>query len=100
MALIVPPELAIAFFPTQARDSATVAVLETAIGMATLLAGIGLTITGRAVLKAGRWFGWQRYVPLLCGVFVSPSSSRSSAPSLIYSCGRSPRGAPASFCSA
>lgn len=70
MALIVPAELAIASFPTQARDSATVAVLETAIGVATLLAGIGLTITGRAVLKAGRRFGWQPYVPLLCGVFV------------------------------
>jgi hypothetical protein len=38
--------------------------------MATLLAGIGLTITGRAVLKAGRWFGRQRHIPLLCGVFV------------------------------
>lgn len=70
MALIVPAELAFAFVPTVDADSATAAVLETAIGMATLLAGIGFTIAGVAVLKAGVWTGWERFAPLLCGAFV------------------------------
>jgi hypothetical protein len=70
MALIVPCELGYAFFATAVEDSPGKKFLDSAIGMATMVAAIGFLLTGIAVLRAGRWQGWQRFVPLLCGAFV------------------------------
>lgn len=33
------------------------------------LIGAGMLLTGAAVLHTGRWTGWQRFMPMLCGVF-------------------------------
>ena len=32
------------------------------------LTGIGMLLTGAAVLRCGRWRGWPRYTPLACGL--------------------------------
>ena len=34
-----------------------------------LVTAVGMTLVGVAVLRAGRWGGWQRYTPLLAGVY-------------------------------
>ncbi|HEX9369492.1 MAG TPA: hypothetical protein VF897_00725 [Roseiflexaceae bacterium] len=34
-----------------------------------LLQGLGLLLAGIAVLRAGRWHGWHRLTPLLCGLY-------------------------------
>ena len=39
-------------------------------GSATLAMALGLILTGVAVLRAGRWTGWQRFTPLVCGLFI------------------------------
>jgi hypothetical protein len=70
MALLVPCELGYAFFATADEGSTAVMVLDSAIGMASMIAGLGYVLAGIAVLRAGRWQGWQRFIPLLCGLFV------------------------------
>lgn len=37
---------------------------------ATLTIALGLILAGVAVLRAGRWIGWQRLIPLACGLYV------------------------------
>jgi hypothetical protein len=37
--------------------------------LSALLQGLGLLLAGIAVLRAGRWSGWPRFVPLLCGLY-------------------------------
>lgn len=37
---------------------------------ATLLVAFGLVVAGAAVVRAGRWQGWRRYVLLACGLYV------------------------------
>jgi hypothetical protein len=37
---------------------------------ATLLMLLGLILLGIAALRAGRWTGWRRFTPLVCGLFI------------------------------
>jgi hypothetical protein len=39
------------------------------LGLAAVLQGLGLLLGGIAVLRAGRWSNWQRFTPLLCGLY-------------------------------
>ncbi len=34
-----------------------------------LVTAVGMTLTGIAVLRAKQWGGWQRFAPLLCGIY-------------------------------
>ena len=57
---------------TVAEFTATVN-MDTAVlfyGSATLALALGLVLTGVAVVRAGRWTGWQRFTPLVCGLFI------------------------------
>lgn len=40
------------------------------LGICALAQGLGLLLAGIAVLRAGRWGGWHRYTPLLCGLYT------------------------------
>lgn len=40
------------------------------LGLSALLQGLGLLLVGIAVVQAGRWQGWQRWIPLLCGLYT------------------------------
>jgi hypothetical protein len=40
------------------------------LGLTALVQGLGLLLTGIAVLRAGRWSGWHRFTPLLCGLYT------------------------------
>lgn len=44
--------------------------MDMAYGVASILIGIGLTLVGVAVMRAGEWAGWRRFVVLVCGVAV------------------------------
>ena len=70
MGLIVPAEIGFAFFAESSIESGPVVALDTLIGVATLLAAIGFTVAGVAVLRGRAWEGWQRFTPLLCGLTV------------------------------
>ena len=45
-------------------------VAEGLYGSASLAIAVGLTSSGAAVLRAGRWTGWHRFTLLACGLFV------------------------------
>lgn len=40
------------------------------LGVSALLQGLGLLLAGIAVVRAGYWRGWQRWMPLLCGLYT------------------------------
>lgn len=40
------------------------------LGLSALVQGLGLLLAGIAVLRAGSWRGWQRFTPLLCGLYT------------------------------
>ena len=40
------------------------------LGLCALAQGLGLLLAGIAVLRAGRWGGWQRFTPLSCGLYT------------------------------
>jgi hypothetical protein len=43
---------------------------ETLFAIAPGLVGLGLILTGIAVIRTGSWTGWRRYVTLALGVYV------------------------------
>jgi hypothetical protein len=57
------------FIPFELVLLARYALGEPLLGFCAPLAGLGLTLTGIAVLRARRWRGWRRFVPLLCGLY-------------------------------
>ena len=53
-----------------AMGSAQLAPLDTAYGIASTMAGVGLVAAGIAAVRSGRWQGWARYLPLALGIYV------------------------------
>lgn len=51
-------------------DASQSGPLGTAYGLATIATGIGLILTGIAVLRTRRWRGWARWTPLVLGILV------------------------------
>ena len=58
--------LAVAEVLTESAPGAS----DTLFAIAPNLVGLGLILTGVAVIRAGRWTGWRRYVTLALGVYV------------------------------
>jgi hypothetical protein len=63
-------ELGAMTFATARYPSPETGVLDTCYGVSTILIGVGLVLTGIAVVRARVWTGWARYAPLACGVAV------------------------------
>ncbi len=40
------------------------------LGFSALLQGLGLLLAGFAVAQTRHWQGWQRWIPLLCGIYT------------------------------
>jgi hypothetical protein len=70
MAAIVPGVAAFAFIASDPTDSTAATTLSTLVGVASNLAGLGFVLVGIAVLRARRWQGRHRFIPLLCGLYV------------------------------
>jgi len=45
-------------------------VSDTLFAIAPNLVGLGLILTGIAVIRTGRWTGWRRWVTLVLGIYV------------------------------
>ena len=46
------------------------ALAEQIFSVAPLLSAVGMVLAGVAVLRTGRWTGWQRFAPLLVGLWA------------------------------
>jgi len=57
--------LANSAYPTPRTDA-----LGAAYGIASILIGMGMTLTGVAVARARLWTGSARYIVLICGIAV------------------------------
>jgi hypothetical protein len=86
MAAIVPCVAGFAFIASETVDSTAATAMSSAIGLASTLSGLGFLLVGIAVLRAGRWHGWQRFTPLLCGlyVFVALTPILAAFPALVF----------------
>jgi hypothetical protein len=70
MALLVPSELGFVLAARDHDDDTLPNALGGGIGIGAVLAGLGFTAVGVAVLTSRRWRGWGRWTPLACGLFV------------------------------
>lgn len=58
------------FLPLELYIIANLEVGGMLLGISALLQGLGLLLTGIAVIRAGNWRGWQGWTPLLCGLYT------------------------------
>jgi hypothetical protein len=70
MALLVPCEFGYVFLAHAADGSTGDDILGSGFGIAVPLAGIGFLMAGVTTLRAGRWSGPGRFIPLLIGVLT------------------------------
>ena len=70
MAALTMCEVGAMTLATSPYPSPRTDLLDTSFGVASILIGVGLVLAGVAVVRAGEWGGWQRFVALICGVAV------------------------------
>lgn len=58
------------FLPFEVVVAVNLDIGGPALGLCALFQGLGLLLAGIAVLRAGRWNAWQRFTPLLCGLYT------------------------------
>ena len=51
-------------------DTALVGLVGTGYGLFSILLGVGLVLLGIAVVRARRWSGWRRGLPLVVGIYM------------------------------
>lgn len=59
----------LAFIPAEFIIQTRYDLGEMLLGFCAPLQGLGMTLAGIAVLRAGTWLGWPRFTPLLCGLY-------------------------------
>ena len=57
------------FIPAELSIQVNQPLGSTLDGICSMGLGLGMILTGIAVLRAGRWQGWRRYIPLLFGLY-------------------------------
>ena len=70
MAALTLCEVAAMTLATSPYPSPGTDFMDMAYGVTSILIGVGLTLAGVAVVRAGEWAGWRRFVVLVCGVAV------------------------------
>jgi hypothetical protein len=70
MGLLTLTELLVISAADAAYPSSQTEVMDVLYGVSSLVIAVGLIVAGIAVLRAGRWRGWRRIVPLALGVYV------------------------------
>lgn len=58
-----------AFIVSEYIVSVDFALGDTLDGICGMALGLGMTLAGIAVLREGQWQGWQRFIPLLFGLY-------------------------------
>ncbi len=67
--VMVPAELAYVPLRNATMDSTAGVALSGSLGACAVVAGLGLTVAGVQVVRAGRWSGWRRPTVLLAGLW-------------------------------
>jgi uncharacterized membrane protein len=57
------------FIPAELSIQVNLPLGSTLDGICSMGLGLGMILTGIAVLRAGRWQGWTRFIPLLFGLY-------------------------------
>lgn len=70
MGLLTLTELVVISAADAAYPSAQTDVMDMLYGVSSLVIAVGMIMAGVAVMRAGRWRGWHRFVPLALGVYV------------------------------
>lgn len=70
MGLLTLTEFVVISAADAAYPSAQTDVMDMLYGVSSLVVAVGLIMVGVAVMRAGRWRGWHRFVPLALGVYV------------------------------
>nr|MDQ3396284.1 hypothetical protein [Deinococcota bacterium] len=70
MAALTLCEVGAMTFATSPYPGPGTDLMDTLFGGASILIGVGMTLAGVAVVRAGKWTGWHRFIPLICGVAV------------------------------
>ena len=70
MALLTINELVAISVAGQAKDSAAAGTVGAIYGVASIMIGLGMIAAGVAALRDGEWSGWQRWLPLVLGIWL------------------------------
>lgn len=70
MGLLTATELAASAAARSTYPGPGTGVLDALYGISSVIIGIGLIGAGVAVLRAGAWRGWRRWLPLALGIYV------------------------------
>jgi hypothetical protein len=54
----------------QATDSTAAGTIGAIYGLVSTMIGLGMIIAGIAVVRDGVWWGWQRWLPLVMGIWL------------------------------
>lgn len=70
MAALAVTELVAIWPADHATDATMPVILGGVYGLVSTWLGVSLTVAGLGVLRAARWTGWARWVPLALGIWV------------------------------
>jgi hypothetical protein len=70
MGMLAATELVAITAANSTYPSAQTGTLDSLYGVSSILIGASLIVAGIAVIRAGRWHGWRRVLPLLLGLYV------------------------------
>jgi hypothetical protein len=66
----------------QRLDDTGAGLVGACFGMGSLLSAIGFIVAGVATVRAGRWDGWRRFVPLATGIWLAALVGLAVTPAL------------------
>jgi hypothetical protein len=66
----------------QRMDDTGAVVVGACFGLGSLLSAIGFIVAGIATVRAGRWDGWRRFVPLATGIWLAALVGLAATPAL------------------
>ena len=70
MALLTINELVAIRVAGEATDSASAGTVGALYGVAAIMIGLGMIAAGIAAVRDGEWYGWQRWLPLVLGIWL------------------------------
>lgn len=70
MALLTINELVAISVAGEATDSAHAGIVGAIYGVTTIMIGLGMSAEGVAAVRDGEWSGWQRWLPLVLGIWL------------------------------
>jgi hypothetical protein len=66
----------------QRMDDTGAGLVGACFGLGSLLSAIGFIVAGIATVRAGRWDGWRRFVPLATGIWLAALIGLAVTPAL------------------